>query len=222
MEAKLFNLQEKFLNTKNTEVIGEMFPFLKEYARRIVLQNLAGNVRYDEFKLDTKASDTANKLVEYYLSKPNFSIYQSFGYYLDRIAKQNMFAKKLKDQDQFEFSIQEFVERHEDNATALDSLEYDADQTSEQWHREIEGTMNIDYVVDETMRFFETLAETLRQQYGYRMAMLQMVLLRHFIDGASRRLFNRFWRIKGQEYKEIHEKVKLAFNQFAENLMVEG
>lgn len=219
MEAKLFNLQDKYLETRDNEVIGEMFPIMKEYARRIVLQNLAGNVRYDEFKLDTKASDTANKLVEYYLSKPGFSIYQSFGYYLDRIAKQNMFAKKLKDQDQYEFSMQEYAERHEENANALDSLEYSSEGRMTDWYEEIENNINLDFVLDETMRYFNTLADALRKAYGYHTAMMQMILLWHFIRGASKRFFNKFWKLYGVESREIHEKVKLAFNKYAESLM---
>lgn len=222
MEAKLFNLQQKYVDTQDTDVIGEMFPLMKEYARRIVLQNLAGHVRYDETKLDTKASDTANKLTEYYLSKPNFVIYQSFGYYLDRIAKQNMFAKKLQDQDRSEFSMQEYVERHENNSNALDNLEYESETTSDLWQEKVESEMNIDFIVGETMRYFETMFKMLHEKYGYRDAMLQMILLRHFIGRASRRVFSKWWKVYGQRHKEIHEKVKLAFNEYARELSKQG
>lgn len=218
MEAKLFNLQEDWLETKNKEVIGKMFPIMKEYARRIVLKNLTGNARYDETKLETVSSDTANKLVEYYLSKENFSIFQSFGFYLDKIAKQNMFAKKLQDRDQIEFSIEEFIENHEDNSTAIDSLEFEAEKQSEDWHQSVDDQINIDYVVNEAEKFVGHIIDRIRQDYGYRMALMQLILLNRFFEGASKKFFKRAYRYKGEEYKEVFEKVKLLFNTFAEDI----
>lgn len=219
MEAKLFNFQEKFLREdRNPDVIGQMFPHLKEYARRIVLKNLAGKARYDEFKLEEKSADTANKLVEYYLGKPTFEITQSFGYYLDKIAKQNMFAKRIKDQDQFEFSMDEYVETHEDNSNAIDSLEFEAEERSERWHNQIEGQLDVDNIIEESSRFIAKMIDMIRENHGNRMAMMQFLLLIHFIQHQPKSFFNRFYKLKGQEYKEVFEKVKMAFEGYMQSL----
>ena len=215
LEAKLFNLQKKFLdNDRDPEVIGEMFPIMQEYSRRIILKLLTGNARYDETKVETKSADTANKLTDYYLAKPQFQIIESFGFYLDKIAKQNMFAQKLKNIDQMEMSMDEYVERHEDNSSALDALQYESEEASNRDDEEKEAKINEAMLIDETMKFVKHMVDSLRRERGYKIAMYQLLLLSALIQKRNKHYFHRVYKIQGQEYKEVFDKVEGAFHRF--------
>lgn len=215
LEAQLFNLQEEFLEKdRDPEVLGRMFPIMKEYSRRVILKNLTGNARYDETRIDTKSSDTANKLTEYYLGKPEFRIIESFGFYLDKIAKQNMFAQKLKNIDQFEMSMEEYVERHEENSNAIDALQLESEDYHERQEHEQESAINEEYVLGETMKFIEVMVARLVRERGYHAAVYQILLLIALIKKTNKHYFHRVYRIHGQEYKEIFDKVEKSFYDF--------
>lgn len=215
LEAQLFNQQKQFLDSgRDPERLNTMFPTLKEYARRIVQKNLTGNMRYDETKIESKSSDTANKLVEYYLEKPAFAIFESFGFYLDKIAKQNLFAQKIKNRDQKEFSMEEYIERHEQNSNAIDALQLESEEESEKQNVDQESGINRNMLVDEALQFLERMFESIVAYRGYKVALYQLVLLQGKISGRSKSFFQRAWKVHGQEYKEVYDGASSAFHEF--------
>lgn len=213
-EAVLFNLQEKYLKTRDNKILGQMFILLKEYARRVILKNLIGHVKYDENTIDEKSSDTANKLVEYFLEKPTFSIQESWGYYLDLIAKQNMFAKKLQRRDKNELSIEKFKEDHEDNSTAYDTVEMGYNDKDFQFENEIIDVLSREYLVEEVGKFVETMFNILTKEYGYKQAYLVINLFSKRLNGNSKRYIKRYLDYYGQKLKENYEKANLSIYQF--------
>lgn len=214
-EARLFNLQEKYLKSRNKDVLGEMFIYLKEYARRIILKNLVGHVRYDEITIEEKATDTANKLVEYFLEKPSFHIFESWGYYLDRIAKQNMFAKKLQRIDQNELSIEQFQEDHSENKNAYDSVESEYVTTDYQFESNIVNNISKDYIIDELMEYIQTIFYVLlKTGRSYSDVYRVFSLFSHTLAGKAKRFENKYFNLYGQEYQEDYEKMRMQIYEF--------
>lgn len=113
-ETRLFLLQKDYLKTRNNEVLSNMYNILKNYASSIIKKMISGKFRYDPEWIEMKAHDAVNSLLEYYLTKSNFKIEQSFGSYLQKKVKQVLYSNKneekheslnqhLQDTDQKEF-----------------------------------------------------------------------------------------------------------------------
>lgn len=215
-EAVLFNLQDRYLQSRDPSILGEMFPVLRVYAERIIKKNLAGNRKYDDLTLDTKASDSANKLIEYFLEKPAFYITDSWGFYLKKIVQQYMYAKRYKDVDQNEISLETPISETSDgNVQTLGSdlyRRYGAESAfSTEW---AEKDMQRESLTMEVVQFIEFLFRKAEREADYRRAFLQLVLLWQFMNGQSKRYFNRFYDRFGAEYKAQHETVKLELSKF--------
>lgn len=113
-ETKLFLLQKKYLKTRDSYILGSMYLILKSYASSIIKKVVSGKFRYDFDWLAMKAHDATNRLLIYYLAKPNFKVEQSFGSYLQWKVKEVLYTNKneenhdslnqlLRDSNQKEF-----------------------------------------------------------------------------------------------------------------------
>lgn len=96
-EFKLFHLQDEYLKTKDNKILGQMYIILKEYAKKLIVKTVKGKYFFKKEDLEIKAHDSANKIIEYFLTKPSFKIENSFGGYMNWPVKNVLYADKRKE-----------------------------------------------------------------------------------------------------------------------------
>jgi hypothetical protein len=108
-ESKLFTLQEMYLKNKDSDILGKMYLIIYDIANNIIFKKLLNSGKFQQEDLEDKVSETAGKLITYYLKKPGFKIEDSFTSYITQIALYPLYNKKTKLKDQNEMSLEEIL-----------------------------------------------------------------------------------------------------------------
>lgn len=101
-ETTLFLLQKEWMEKKDKKILGEMYIILIKYVKSKIKKILNGVVLYDEDKLEEKAIDSVNLLMEYYLTKEDFFIQTSFMGYITRQINSTLYNKSVRFADSIE------------------------------------------------------------------------------------------------------------------------
>jgi hypothetical protein len=109
-EIKLFVLQDEYLKSRDSNVLGKMALIIYEIARNIIIKKLKNSRKIQQEDIEDKTSDTVEKLLSYYLKKPNFSISDSFTGYIDQVVLYPLYNKKTKELEQNEISMESILE----------------------------------------------------------------------------------------------------------------
>jgi predicted RNA-binding Zn-ribbon protein involved in translation (DUF1610 family) len=96
-EYKLSLLQIEYLKTRDNLILGQMYEIFKKYAKKIIIKMVKGKYFFRVDDLEMKAHDSANKMIEYYLEKPDFRIENSFGGYLSWPIRNVLYGDKKND-----------------------------------------------------------------------------------------------------------------------------
>lgn|SRR5208282_1592738 len=110
-ETILFRLQREYFKHRALQIdpkekiladraLSEMYLVLKDYATGKIKKLINGKVFYSIDKIEEKAIDSANCMIDYYLSKEGFRIDNSFGGYLDWQIKSIIFNQQDQLEDQ--------------------------------------------------------------------------------------------------------------------------
>lgn len=77
-EQKLFELQDKWLATKDSKVWSEMYMIISSYMRSLILKKLTNKIFLEKEEIDDKNNKAVIKFMSQYLTNPNFKIGASF------------------------------------------------------------------------------------------------------------------------------------------------
>lgn len=140
-EYRLFELQHQYFELRKSDnidtqkiILGDMYVLLQNYAKGKIKKIIKNQVHYDDDKLDEKATEVAELLIEYYLTKPSFKIESSFGGYIGWQIKSVLYNPK----DRFRDSIQSLNEIVTDNGKERIELQ--------SFSPIIENSMNYNYI----------------------------------------------------------------------------
>jgi len=206
-ECKLFNIQEKYLKTKDKKYLSEMYKVLLPYARRTVLKMLKGRISYDEDKLEAKVQDTVTVFLSYYLRKPSYQITDSFGALLTMGANQQLHNKRIKDIDKNEMSYDIPLKNGEDK-TFLDEMK------SESIPLDIEKTS----LENDLMNFTDKMFVSIFKNNDLSTAVQGMYLLHFYLNNTKASFFDKYFNSFGTDKKQILEKEKLALFNYIKDL----
>lgn len=101
-ETKLFLLQKRWIETRDKDVLSEMYTILLGYVKSKIKKILNGTIIYEEEKLEEKAEDSVTLLMEYYLTKEGFQIDSSFMGYLTKQIKSVLYNRPQQFADSVE------------------------------------------------------------------------------------------------------------------------
>jgi hypothetical protein len=210
-ECILFNLQERYLKSRDNKVLGQMYTVMIPYARRIILKQLKHHL--DEERLEERVEDSVTTIIRYYLTKPEYKILYSFGAMLFGPTQQELFKKKQQDIDMLEMSYDCPLDDGESTLkdTLSETLLHKEDFSSQL--NDVEKTALIAKVI----RFLTMTFTIIVKQYTYEKAMYTMLLLHHFFNKKDLHFFDDFYNHYGTDLKDIFEKTKLSLMEFLES-----
>lgn len=112
-EYILFHLQDKYLETKSKDVLGEIYSILLVYTKKIINNYLLKGKKWlSKSELYQKAHDSVCKIIEYYMEKPEFKIDNSFAGYVLMVSKYFLFSKRKEDEND---SLNHIIDDNKEN-----------------------------------------------------------------------------------------------------------
>lgn len=100
IEVALFQLQDKYLKSKDKNILGQMYMYFWQYAIGKIRKIAAGKINLTTEVIEEKGMDAATLFTEHYLKKPEFNIANSFGSYLDFQIRATLYNQKERENDQ--------------------------------------------------------------------------------------------------------------------------
>lgn len=94
-ECDLRVLQDKFLSTKDTQHISDLYSLIKTYSRSLILKNFT-NVINDPEEIEYHSHSSAFKVIEQYYNREDFKIEISFAGYIVLKIKESIWHKSEK------------------------------------------------------------------------------------------------------------------------------
>jgi hypothetical protein len=102
-ECYLFNLQEKYKQTKDQKYLGQMYERLIVYGSKIA-HKMLGSAKLDQEKFEDRVQDAVTYFISYYLRREDYYITMSFGYQIIKALQQQLYKKRQQDIDRHEMS----------------------------------------------------------------------------------------------------------------------
>lgn len=214
-ETRLFRLQDEWLKTRNNEVLGSMYLIMLEYAQSLIKKSLPSTFTYHYDRIDEKASDAANLIIEYYLSKPHFQIEKSFGGYINTKIREVLWNKKDQDEDNHE-SIHQMINDDIDkelidatNTLHLDTLFGDFEEY-------IQRERDKDNVLQGIQLICEKMFKTVREYNGIYYTLTTLIGVWYFIKNQSnmKKFYNLYPDEPDEKVKELIDQSVLLIFEF--------
>jgi len=120
-ETQLFLLQTRYLETREQDLLADMYIILIDYSKSIIKKLLPNSFSYHYDAVNEKAQDVTNIIIELYLTKNAFKIEKSFAGYLDWKAKEVLWNKKTQ-REEDHLSLETLVHDGEGNSSELNDL----------------------------------------------------------------------------------------------------
>jgi hypothetical protein len=204
-ECKLFNLQDKYLETRDNKYLSQMYNILYPYTKRIILKMLHGHKSYDDDKLEDKIQGTVTYFISYYLRKDTYRVTDSFGFLLKKGAEQQLYSQKVKDVDSHELSYDKPMTDGE--TTFLSELK--ADNVPLEYEKTcIENDLTV---------FIDKMFMKMCEYNDLSTAILALRLF-HLYTSGTKIDYNLFYSIFGTEFKNILETEKFAIYEFIQDM----
>ena len=216
-EAVLFNIQKKYLETKDQKYLGQMYTHMLPYATRIINKMLGANVHIDEERLQDRIEDTVTYFISYFLKRPDYYITESFGFQLLKAAQQQLYRKKQKDIDMREISYDTPIKEGEENSFK-DKITEDSLEDGNKYSHDLVNISNRSYILKEVSSFIDKVYATIAKNRGIDEAIIALVLLHHYLSKKKDYFFDDFYSHFGTQYKDSFELEKIVLMEFIEEL----
>lgn len=212
-ECYLFNVQKKYIETKDKKYLGDMYERCFEYGKKIAHKMLS--IKLDEEVFEERVQDAVTTFIMYYLRKENYCIEVSFGYQILKALQQQLYRKKQKNIDQLEMSYDTPIKDGE--KTFKDKISEDFDDGNK-YSNEAFAKTNKDYLINEISNFVDKVYNVIAENKGVESAILSMILLHNYINKKKDVYFESFYKYFGYEIKKSFELEKLVLLEFLEEM----
>lgn len=215
-ETKLFLLQKEYFDKgRDRSVLAKMFTEMKPYAESLIKKGPLRNFTYEYEDLEMKASEASSLIIEYYLTKPNFKIENSFAGYLKFKIKEVFYNSKDQNEDRnmslnAEFNdmsgessqsreLQDFTEKFH-----ISSLFYDENKALQYEQDKKDLLKGLNKIIN---KIVETVEDEHNKQYS-------LFLIIGLLVRLKKRGVEDFYHYFGSEYKEFIDKALLLIYKF--------
>lgn len=216
-ETELFHLQDKYIETRDPEILSKMYELIYNYTKSIVRKTLPSEFTYHYSRVNEKAMDAAHLLIESYLSKPAFRIEQSFAGYLQSKVKEVLWNKVAQKEDSI--GSMDVMSGGQAGEDTFDMSGYADTKDAFSSHERDEPSYEMDLIgkediVDGVMRLVDRSAIESRKKNGVRFSLLLLLGLHMKISMMSQDHINRFYKVFGSDTFSYMEKILLLIYNY--------
>lgn len=194
-EFTLFMLQDNYLKNRNNNTLGKMYLILREYARKIIIKKVKGKYFFKQEELDIKCHDAANKIIEYYLTKPNFYIENSFGGYLNWPVNNVLYADRKNENHD---SLNCLIDSENELEEYLPSISEDTREKMK-IEFEIDVIENNSTIINEILSLITRIDTTIKRNFSNKISILFLLGLRNRLKNKSSSITNKYYNFCGKE-----------------------
>jgi hypothetical protein len=119
-EIKLSDLQEKYLEDRDTDTFQEIYSILIDYARSLTLKKIKGTVVLPADRVQEVAVDAATKIMTRYLKDPDFKIEHSFAGLLKWKVIESLYGDK---KEEIHYSLNHIVGKENAHQVELGDIQ---------------------------------------------------------------------------------------------------
>lgn len=233
-ETMLFRLQDQYLESRDNEVLGQMYIILCDYSKSLIKKNLPKDFTHHYGVIDEKSVDVANRLVEKYLTKPQFKVENSFAGYLSWRVKEVLWNRKTIQEESHD-SLNAHIDDKDGNASEVMEFTENISDSSEApayltaWKNKNQNFDNFsDWVVTEQTEqedlenglynLIEKILSMVESEFGkYTKLGLLGALLLYMERGntdESHQALNRYYRLFGTRLKDLLNRIEKSMYLF--------
>jgi hypothetical protein len=226
-EIKLFLLQDEYLKSRESDTLGKMSVIIYDISKNIIIKKLKNSRKIQIEDIEDKTSDTVEKIISYYISKPNFSIDNSFTGYIEQVVLYPLYNKKVKEKERNEISMEAILENVNNNNNSNNNissetldLKYNLSGSNISSDENDHGSSksfsinnlfkyssdeyiinyaNIDFFVNDICKAIEALLNLVLKNYGLKEALIQSLFFYHFFGKANKNFYNKLSDMFGDE-----------------------
>jgi hypothetical protein len=127
-ESELRILQDKFLSSRDTIHIGELYSLIKIYSRSLILKNFT-NVVNDPDEIEYHSHSSAFKVIEQYYNREDFKIEISFAGYIVLKIKESIWHKSEKNVGDLSIDERDKDDKYKYETSSLCSIMIEKEKT---------------------------------------------------------------------------------------------
>jgi hypothetical protein len=190
-EYNLFHLQDEYLKTRDTEILGKMYLILKLYAKKIIVGMVKNKYFFKVDQLDMKAHDSANKVVYYYLTKPEFRIDSSFGGYLRWPIRNVLYSDKIEEGND---SLNSMIDNENELMDYLPNLSSSLREKMN-FSYDIEESLieKNTYIINILSAVVEEMSIKIDKNYGKKYSLLTLIGIKNRIKKLSDSFMDKYY-----------------------------
>jgi hypothetical protein len=208
-ELKLFNLQKQFLNTQDNTVLGLMYLALKDYSANMIKDRSKSLKTFTKDFIESASSECALRVIQQYLSKPNYKVNASFGGNLGWVI--NGVLHEDQDYDKH-WSLDE---NFDGDDSFIDSLGKDG--LAHEYHRFIhDPTPDLRNVKcsDEVLDLIESVRKAIQNNLGTSKSLNYLIIFFHKTKRRHPRYVELYYDWIGKDNRDVFEKAELVIHSY--------
>lgn len=211
-ETRLFHLQNKFLDNRDKEILGSMYILMKDYAGSLIKKVLPRSFTYHYDKVDEKASDAVNTIIDYYLNNEMFQIEKSFAGYINTKVREVLWSKKNQQEDNHE-SIYSYINSDIETEILNAATILDLDSLFPQFDEYLDREQTKSEILEGIEALIESIAERIKEEYGYYYQLLSLLGVYFYVinQGDIGKFYDNFQNI---QIKELVDKCMVIVYEF--------
>ena len=210
-EIKLFELQRQYLDTRDNNILGQMYIIIKDYTESIIKKIVSGKFKYDMNWLEEKAHDATNRLLEYYMNKPQFKVEKSFGGYLGWKIREVLYMDKEEEQhDSLNFTLEKDDKKELQDLSTLNHYQplYKNGAQTDIIVREKKDLINgIEGIIN-------SILSKIKENFSPYLAMLVCIGIKIYIENKNKNYLNKYYSYYGHQVKQFVDNSMLLVFEF--------
>ena len=217
-EVELFHLQTKYLESRDKDVLSEMYKVIYSYTKSIVKKILPPEFTYQYSMVDEKAMDAAHLLIESYLNKPSFMIEQSFAGYLQSKVKEVLWNKIAQKEDSIgSLEVISTGDSDDDSHDLSEYMDTHSAFESEPESDEPSYTMNFATskdVLSDVMGLIDLAYKEAMDTMSVQYAMILLIGIYLKLSTQNQDRISRFYKVFGSDTFGVSDKVMLVIYDY--------
>jgi ribosomal protein S27E len=201
-EYTLFHLQKNYLINRDNKTLGKMYEILKLYAKKLIVKIVKNRYYFRKDELEMKAHDSANKIIDYYLTKPEFKIENSFGGYLNWPIKHVLYSSK---QEESCDSLNCMIDNDNELEEYLPTI---SEETRSKMIVHFEENLidNNSSILLELNKIIDKMMITINKNFSKKHAILFLIGLNHKFSGQANNFMDDFYLYSGLDVQSSIDK----------------
>lgn len=218
VEIKLHTLQDKWFETKKREYLDQLIIEIHQLSYNIICGKLKSSGKYlDQDAIYDMVHFTIEKMMRYYLEKPEWKVFNSFTEYVSQVVLYPLYNKKDQEKEQTEISFYTPIGNNNDGGKEtllIDRLiEEEHNIYTEDYYLR---NLTKEQLIDSILSFLKTMIYVTADTYDLDYALRMLTIIYHYFTKKNKTFFDNWWSKQDNQFRTHFEYYIYAIKQHIE------